>query len=438
MNESFVKRTRIEAPAEEVFRWHARPGAFERLAPPWERMEILERSGGIEPGGRVVLRSSAGRWVAEHVDLDPGRSFRDVQRRGPFRRWEHLHRFEPGPDGGSELEDRIDYELPLGALGRAVAGAAVRRRIERVFAWRHRVTAEDLRVHRGAPPRRIAVTGAGGLIGSALVPFLTAGGHDVVAVPRARRGEPASYEGADAVIHLAGEPIARRWSPEVKARIRESRTAGTRAVARALAALPRPPAVLVCASAVGVYGDRGDEELDETSRPGTGYLAEVSRDWEAAAEPAREARLRVVSARLGVVLTPKGGALARLLGPFRAGLGGRVGPGSQWMSWVSIEDAVGALHHALVDERLRGPVNVTAPEPATNADFARALGRALGRPAVLPLPAFAARLAFGELADALLLSGARVRPRRLLEAGYRFRHPSLAPCLSMLLGKEAP
>ncbi len=420
---TFVQRTRIEASAEELFAWHARPGAFERLAPPWETLEILARSGGIDPGSRVTVKTSHGTWVAEHTELVPGRRFRDVQREGPFRRWDHLHLFEP--DGaGCFLEDRIEYELPMGALGGLVAGRSIRRRLEKVFAWRHAVTAADVAAHRGARPMKVAVAGASGLVGSALVPFLSAGGHEVL---RLKRGQ-APPDGTEAVVHLSGEPIAQRWNDAVRARLRESRVDGTKAL---VAALPASVKVLVNASAVGVYGSRGDELLHEDSAAGGDFLAGLCRDWEAAAAAAPGAR--VVAARFGMILSPRGGALKKMLAPFRMGAGGRLGPGTQWHSWVSIEDAIGAIHHAIRDERLRGPLNVVAGA-ATNREFTKALGRAVRRPTIFPMPAFAARLAFGEVADALLLASQRVEPRRLAETGYRFRHPTLDGALGALLG----
>jgi len=418
---TFVKRSRVAAPAEDVFRWHARPGAFERLTPPWERVEVLARSGGLEVGARVTLRTSHGEWVAEHTELREGRMFRDVQRRGPFKRWDHQHLFAPDGDG-CVLEDRIEYELPYGALGRAAAGGSVERRLERVFAWRHAVTAADVVAHRGTRPLKIAISGASGLVGSALAPFLTAGGHDVL---RLRRGE-APPEGVEAVVHLAGEPIAQRWNEKVKARLRESRVEGTSGLVRSL---PKSAKIFVSASAVGIYGSRGDEVLKEESAPGSDFLSELCKAWEAAAAAAPG---RSASARFGVILSPKGGALKKMLTPFKLGAGGRVGPGTQWMSWLSIEDAVGILHHLLARE-LSGPVNAVAGA-ATNRDFTKALGRALGRPTIFPMPAFAARLAFGEIADALLLASQRVEPARLRGSGYAFRHPDLDGALAAILG----
>jgi uncharacterized protein (TIGR01777 family) len=293
---------------------------------------------------------------------------------------------------------------------------------------------------------KIIVSGASGLIGSALVPALREEGHEVVALCRAPQAfagalglvwnpetgfiDRAGFEGCDAVVHLAGENIAgARWTLAFKQRLRDSRVRGTQLLAETLARLKRPPAVLVCASATGIYGDRGDEVLTEDSPPGTGFLAGLGRDWEAAAEPARAAGLRVVHLRFGVVLSARGGALAKLLPVFRAGLGGPLGHGRQWWPWLALDDAVGVARFALARPALSGPVNAVAPGLVTQAEFARTLGRVLGRPAWLPTPAWALRLALGEMADAALLAGARVRPERLLAAGYPFRRGELGAAL---------
>jgi uncharacterized protein len=245
--------------------------------------------------------------------------------------------------------------------------------------------------------------------------------------------ERQALEGCDAVIHLAGENIAaRRWTAAQKQRILDSRVAGTRLLSGALADLAEPPRVLLCASAVGFYGDRGSELLTEDSGPGGGFLSEVCVAWEAAADAARRRGIRVVAMRFGVVLSRNGGVLQRLLLPFRLGLGGRIGSGAQYMSWISIDDAVDAMLF-LMQSGISGPVNLAAPSPVTNADFTRFLGRALQRPTPLPLPAFALRLTLGEMADALLLASARVVPRRLQEAGFRFRQPELAAALQAAL-----
>jgi len=297
---------------------------------------------------------------------------------------------------------------------------------------------------------KILVSGAAGLVGSSLVPSLAAEGHEVLRLvrrPLAGSGEipwdpaggvldPTRLEGVDAVIHLAGEPVADgRWNDEKKRRIRDSRVGGTETLARALAACARRPATLVCASAIGFYGDRGDEVLSESSAPGTGFLPETCVAWERACRPAAEAGIRVANLRFGVVLSPDGGALKRMLLPFKLLLGGRLGGGSQWMSWIAMDDAIGAIRHALATGSLDGPVNAVSPRPVTNAEFTRTLGHVLGRWTPVPMPAFAARLAFGEVADALLLASTRVEPARLLATGYAFREPELEGALRRILGR---
>ena len=295
---------------------------------------------------------------------------------------------------------------------------------------------------------KVLVTGARGLIGSALLDRLVPDGHEIVRLVRSeptRRGEyrwdpvagrldPGALEGVDAVVHLAGETVAGRWSTAKKERIRESRVRGTRLLAEAAAAQGSPPAVIVSASAIGYYGDR-EEPVDETSPPGNGFLARVVQDWERATEPARTAGIRVVTPRFGIVQSPAGGALRAQLPLFRLGLGGRVGSGRQYVSWVAIDDVVGAIDHVLREERIAGPVNVTAPNPVTNAEYARTLGRVLGRPAVLPAPAPALKLLLGEFASELL-TGQPVTPQRLRETGYEFRHPELEGALRHVLGRE--
>jgi len=296
----------------------------------------------------------------------------------------------------------------------------------------------------------VVVSGSRGLVGSALVPFLTTGGHRVTRLVRGMAAGPdetawdparglvdaSRLDGVDAVVHLAGENIAAgRWTASRKAEIRRSRVDGTRNLCEVLARLPRPPKVLVSASAIGFYGDRGAEVLTEASAPGAGFLTDVCREWEAATEPASRAGIRVVNLRFGMVLSPRGGALQKLLLPFRLGMGGRIGDGRQFTSWIALDDVVGAIHHAICEESVRGPVNAVAPEPVSNAEFTRTLARVLRRPTLLPVPAVAVRLAFGEMADALLLAGARVMPVRLQESGYRFRFPDLESALRHLLGR---
>ena len=294
----------------------------------------------------------------------------------------------------------------------------------------------------------VLVTGASGFIGSALVPALTTASHTVRRLvrgaaaggdefrwdPVAGEIDPGALDHVDAVVHLAGESVAGRWTPSKKERILRSRVDGTGALSTALARLDQPPRVLVCASAIGYYGDRGDELLTEESGPGGGFLAEVVREWEVASLPAEEAGIRVARLRFGIVLSPAGGALRAMLRPFRLGLGGRLGSGGQWTSWVSIDDVVGAIEHALHTEDLHGAANTVAPNPVTNAELTRVLARVLRRPAPFPVPAVALKAVFGEFASDLL-SSARVLPARLPETGYAFRHADLEPALRHVLGR---
>lgn len=297
---------------------------------------------------------------------------------------------------------------------------------------------------------RILVTGASGLVGSALVSFFRSHDHQVSTLVRSRstakpeeiQWGPAAgqidanaLEGFDAVVHLAGESISSgRWTATKKAAIRDSRVEGTTLLSQTIARLERPPSVLVAASAIGYYGNRGEELLDETSPPGSGFLAEVCQSWEAASRAARDRDIRTVRLRLGVVLDASGGALAKMLPPFRFGLGGVIGGGGQYMSWIALDDAVGAIEHCLASDQLSGPVNTVAPHPVTNRDFTRTLGKVLARPTLFPVPAIVARLSFGEMANELLLASTRVEPRSLLSAGYAFRFPELEGTLRHLLG----
>ena len=276
---------------------------------------------------------------------------------------------------------------------------------------------------------RIVITGATRFIGKKLAATLRESGHDVVSLGREFAASEA-YEGAGAVVHLAGEPVAQKWSPEVKQRIRESRVLGTERLIQALSVTRERPRVLICASAVGYYGDRGEEQLSEASAPGTGFLADVCREWEEKADLAQALAMRVVKVRTGVVLGPEGGALKQMLPPFKAGVGGRLGTGQQWMPWIHLDDIAGIFRHAL-ETAVSGPLNGVAPGIVTNADFTTALGHALHRPSLLPVPEFALKLMFGEMAE-VLLGSQRVEPQATVKSGYAFRYPELGAALGWL------
>ncbi len=450
-----TRETPLAATREALWAWHAAPGAFERLRPPWERVAIIARTAEeLVDGLRVTLRVRRGpfgvQWVARHESVRPGHGFVDVQESGPFSSWRHEHRFADAAVGAL-LSDTITVGLPGGALGRWLATPIVRQMLERMLRYRHDITRHDVEQQMTTPlaPMRIAITGATGMVGSALTPFLTALGHTVVPVsrratpggiqwdPASGRLDAAAFEGLDAVIHLAGENIAgARWTDDRRRVLRESRVGPTRLLAETLARLAAKPRVLLSTSAIGIYGDGGNATLTEDSPAADDFLGRLGRDWEAAAEPARAAGIRVVHPRFGIILSPEGGALAKMLPTARLGAGGPLGGGEQWMSWIAIDDVLGALLHLLAHGTIHGAVNVVAPAPVRNAEFAGTLGTVLHRPAILPVPAFALRLLFGEMADATLLASSRVAPTVLEAHGYRFRFPTLEGALSHVLGRE--
>ncbi len=448
--QTFERRTVMPVPAAELYAWHARPGAFERLNPPFDPVEVEERTGGLEVGARTVIRLKVGpatqRWVAEHTACEPGVMFRDEQVSGPFARWVHTHRFEDRGDGTSELVDQVEYALPLGALGSTFGGGFTRATLERMFAYRHAVTRGDLVRHAafaGRPRLTVAVTGASGLIGSALMPFLTTGGHTVRPVTRTGRDfDATALEGADVVVNLAGAGVAdARWTPARKALLRDSRVDYTRRLIAAVKTSGSRPRAWIQGSAIGVYGDRGEEVLTETSTPGpddgspAAFLSRLCVDWEEAGREAEAIGARVVLLRTGLVQSARGGALGKLLLPFKAGAGGPLGNGRAWQSWVSLEDILGLILHAAYSDALAGPVDAVAPHPVTSAEYAKVLGRVLGRPAALPTPGFALKALFGDLATGAILASQRVHPDALVASGFRFAHPMLEDALRFTLGR---
>lgn len=444
--------------ARALFDWHARPGAFERLTPGWQPTRVLSRTGGITDGSRAEVEVPVAcgllsqRMLMEHRNYVAGSSFTDVQLEGPFARWEHTHTMEPAPDGTSVLVDQIDYALPAGALGEAAAGWYVERQLDQLFAFRHRRTHADLVRHErfaDQPRLTVAITGGTGMIGTALTALLRTGGHTVRWITRRPDGsrgdigwnpgtrtlDPADMEGVDAVVHLAGASVGERWTMEHKLAIVDSRMFGTRTLVSAMLKMAAPPQVLISGSAVGYYGDTGSMMIDESAKKGDGFLADVCSHWESETAPAAAAGVRVAIARTGIVLSPTGGALAKMLPPFRLGVGGPLGSGEQWMSWISLDDEVGALHHLLLHPEAAGVFNLTAPAPVPNREFARVLGQVLQRPAILPVPGFVLTALFGEMAQATILGGQRIKPARLAATGYDFAHDTLESALRFELGR---
>jgi uncharacterized protein len=454
----YTRRSPVPVSAETLFDWHLRYGAIDRLTPPWEEAQIVDRGQGVAEGSRATIRVKTPLgwkdWVAEHRGIIPGREFQDVQISGPFASWTHTHRMLPETATTSQYEDDIEYVLPMGALGATFGSGMAHEKLDRMFAYRHRVVNADLSAHARypGPPLQVLMSGATGLVGKNLSAFLTTGGHTVT--PLGRSGTPSRtateirwnpevgpvtvehFSGFDAVIHLAGESVAgSRWTAERKRRIRDSRLFGTRRLCEALAQAEVKPKVLVCASAIGYYGDRGDTVLTEEVGPGTGFLPEVCVEWEQACDPARKAGIRVINLRIGVVLSPLGGALETMLPIFNLGGGGVLGNGRQYMPCIALDDLIYAIHHGLITPDLAGPVNGVSPTPVTNYEFTKTLGKVIGRPTLVPVPQFGARLAFGELSDALLFASSRVVPKRLEETGFAFSYPTLDASLRHVLGR---
>lgn len=446
----FEHSSEVPAPVEQVFAWHERPGAIHRLTPPWQPVRVLQEASSVRDGTAVLRLPGGLRWTAAHRPdgYDPPHQFVDQLTGAPLGSvlsWRHTHRFEPVSDGVTRVTDRVRTSVPEAAL-------------RSMFVYRHRQLAADLAAlarakawARGNSELTVAVTGASGLVGTAVCALLGTTGHQVIRLVRRptsnsgerqwnpRHPDADLLRGVDAVVHLAGVPIAGRFTDGHKAAVRGSRVGPTRALAELAARTPDGPRVLVSASAVGYYGaDRGDVALEEGAEPGSDFLADVVREWEAATAPADADGIRTVQVRTGIVQSPAGGTL-RLLRPlFAAGLGGRLGGGDQWLSWIGIDDLADVYLRAVLDDDLSGPVNAVAPDPVRNRDYTRVLGAVLRWPTMLPIPRLGPQLLLGsEGADELALASQRVMPVRLQEAAHVFRHPELEPALRHVLGKEA-
>ncbi len=441
----------VDHPLDEVWAWHTRPGAMRRLVPPWQPMRIVKETESLANGQAILGLPGGLRWVAQHdpAGYDPPYQFVDVLSSDGLMTlpprvigwWRHTHRFSDAGDGRTRMHDEVDTTVP---------GAALRS----TFAYRHRQVAEDLAAHRdaaqaGAGSLVVAMTGASGLVGAALSAFLSTGGHRVIrlvrrdpANPGERRWDPDNpaadlLSGVDVVVHLAGESIAGRFTAAHRRAIRDSRIGPTRRLAGVAAATPGLGA-FVSASAIGFYGyDRGEEILDENSSRGDGFLADVVADWEDAAAPAAGGGARVVAVRTGIVQAADGGTLKLLRPLFAAGLGGRLGSGKQWLSWIGIDDLLDIYYRAMYDSRLSGPINAVAPDPVRNSEYTAALAGALHRPALLPVPSLGPRVLLGRQgAQELAEANQRVLPAALDALGHRFRQPTIDDALGHQLGRD--
>lgn len=441
----------VDHPLEEVFDWHTRPGAMRRLVPPWQPMRVIQETESLADGTAILGLPGGLRWVAKHdpAGYHPPNQFVDVLSSDGLMTmpprvigwWRHTHKFSAAGPDRTRVHDEVDTTVP---------GLALRS----TFAYRHRQLAEDLDAHRdaaatGAGKLVVAITGSSGLVGTALAAFLSTGGHRVIRLVRGeptneneRRWEPTNpagdlLSGVDALVHLAGESIAGRFTEAHRRAIRESRIEPTRRLAEISATTPGLRA-FVSASAIGFYGhDCGDTLLDENSPRGRGFLADVVADWEAATRPAAETGRRVVMVRTGIVQSAAGGTLKLLRPLFSAGLGGRLGSGRQWLSWIGIDDLLDIYYRAVYDSRLAGPVNAVAPNPVRNEEYTRALASTLNRPALLPVPSIGPRVLLGKQgAVELAHADQRVVPAALQALGHRFRQPTVEDALAHQLGHD--
>jgi uncharacterized protein (TIGR01777 family) len=436
----------VPAELDEVFDWHSRPGAITRLMPPWQPVRVAREAPSVRDGQAVLSLPGGLHWVAAHdpSGYDPPRQFADVllPPLGAALRWRHTHLFTPAGAGATMVADVVSTPVPARVL-------------RPMFAYRHRQLAADLAVQARARevcprPLTVALTGTSGLIGSSLAALLTTGGHRVIRLVRRAPRQPDEREwrpdapdpellaGVDAVVHLAGAPIGRRFTEENKREILASRTGPTRALALLAAMSHGRPHTFVTASAVGFYGaDRGDELLTENSERGDGFLADVAAAWEDATAAAAAAGIRTVQVRTGIVQTPRGGMLRLLYPLFEAGLGGPLGDGTGWQAWIELDDLLDIYLRAVTDPALDGPVNAVAPGEARNGEYARTLGRVLRRPALIPVPPFGPQLLLGaEGAKELAAASQRVHPAVLASLGHSFRHPGLEGALRHVLGRE--
>ena len=455
----FTKSSLISAPLEDLVRWHFQSSALRRLLPPWSGARVLECPPELVNGAIVRLEVPVPpfrrkEWVSRIEGVQSGRCFTDVQVSGPMRSWAHEHSMLPGDDdASSRIQDALTYEFREPPPLSFVAGRIAEKQLVKMFLWRHRRTRNDVTLLRdtGWVPRTVLVTGGSGLVGTSLRELLEVAGCTVRRLVR-RAADPAqgeftwdpaageidlaAFEGVDAVVNLSGAGIAdKRWSDARKQLIERSRVESTELLARSIASLPGDKPAFISASAVGYYGNRPSDRCTEEAEPGDGFLPRTCKLWEKACQPASDAGSRVVNLRIGVVLAWGGGALAKLRVPVSLGLGGPIGTGRQGMSWIALDDLVGVILHAIVDDRYQGPINCVSPNPVSNREFMRVLGSVVRRPTLLPLPGFMARAAFGEMAQEALIEGVFAEPARLNELGYRFMFEDLSATFAFELGQ---
>mgnify|MGYP006087311859 FL=1 len=464
--ENYKHETVVNADIETTFAWFEHEGSFRRLMPPWEVAQEVRADDSLEVGSQRVFKFPAPgapfinlKWVAEHTGYDKPNYFADTMIKGPFWKWDHDHYFKE-ENGITTVVDDVTYSVPFGPLGmlvdKVLGGSLVKGRISSMFRAREFRLKRDLDNHakfQNISRKKILIAGSSGLIGTQLVAFLDTGDHEVWRLVRREsdsnkneitwnpsKGEinAKELEGFDVVIHLGGVGIGdKRWSKKRKAAIKDSRIKSTELLSKTLASLEDKPDLFMLGSAIGYYGNRGDEELDESSSCGEeGYfLSDVCSQWEGSADPAKEVGIRTVHLRTGIVISAVGGALGKMLLPAKMGGGGPIGSGKQWMSWISMDDQIYSMYHLMMSEGTSGEYNLTAPNPVRQKQFAKTLGKVLRRPAFAPLPGFMMKIMFGEMGVRLTLDSLKVLPKNLQESGYEFIHENLEDALADSLGK---
>ncbi|MGZ8887809.1 MAG: TIGR01777 family oxidoreductase [Nitrososphaeraceae archaeon] len=464
----FVRRSLIPCNIHNLFDYHTRNGALERLVPPWSGLEIIDHTGGINNGDNSIFRIKLGpitfKWVAKHFGYIHNRQFQDKMIKGPFKKWVHTHSFIPQGPNQCIIEDKIDYMPRFGKIGSKIIQKRIQHYLNQLFLYRSRILVNDTILEKMTQEKgkSILITGSHGLIGSSLIPLLTnIGRHKITRLvrkvnnnnmslrPGTKKEDKKSIfwypeydkldhhelEGFDIIIHLAGENIFGRWTDIKKQRIFDSRVGSTKLLSESLTKLSNPPSLLICASAIGYYGDRPNEYLTEDSIPGKGFLSEVCQKWENATKDASEIGIRVVNTRFGVVLTPKGGILQKLLSPFKLGLGITIGNKDQYISWVSIEDVIKSIFYSITNTSIKGPVNVVSPKPVTNLEFSDTLKKIYNPKLSVSINQNIPKLIFGEMSKEVLSTNTNVIPKKLVSTGYKFFNSELEDSLRFLLGK---
>ncbi|MBP03293.1 MAG: TIGR01777 family protein [Euryarchaeota archaeon] len=452
----FTHSTQVETSVEQTFDWHERKGAFRRLMPPWEQAELVSGESSLEDGTRLTFKFPMGplkmKWIAEHSGYNPPHAFADTMIKGPFKTWHHVHSFVETENNTCRVDDRVEYTLPMGILGRIFGSGNVRKRLDRMFKAREIRLAKDLkRYHNFAHIKRkkILIAGSSGLIGRQLVAFFGTSGHDVWRLVRRAPQEnevqwnPSEgkinsdeIEGFDAVIHLGGAGIGdKRWTKKRKIVLEESRTKSTQLLSTTIAKLKNKPEVFIISSAMGYYGSRGDENLTEDSSAGSGFLPDMCVAWEASAQAAKDAGVRTIHCRTGLVLDATGGVLKKMLLPAQVGAGGPIGWGKQWYSWISMDDQVYAIDHLMMTKECSGAYNFGSPNPVRQKMFAKVLGKILRRPSFMPVPPFGIWFLMGKMGVTLATDSSKMLPNRLVESGYEFQHTDLESSLRDALGK---